>query len=48
MNNTVLKSNARKIRTIYDGKVLCGFAGRRGCLTLFEHFESKVQDTAET
>lgn len=45
MNNTVLKSNARKIRTIYNGKVLCGFAGATAdAFTLFEHFETKVQE----
>ncbi len=45
MNNTVLKSNARKIRTIYGGKVLCGFAGATAdAFTLFEHFEAKVQE----
>ncbi len=45
MNNTVLKSNARKIRTIYNGKVLCGFAGATAdAFTLFEHFEAKVQE----
>jgi ATP-dependent HslUV protease subunit HslV len=45
MNNTVLKSNARKIRTIYGGKVLCGFAGDTAdAFTLFEHFETKVQE----
>ncbi len=45
MNNTVLKSNARKIRAIYNGKVLCGFAGATAdAFTLFEHFEAKVQE----
>ena len=45
MNNTVLKSNARKIRTIYNGKVLCAFAGSTAdAFTLFEHFEAKVQE----
>jgi len=45
MNNTVLKGNARKIRTIYDGRVLCGFAGATAdAFTLFEHFEAKVQE----
>jgi len=45
MNNTVLKSNARKIRTIYNVKVLCGFAGATAdAFTLFEHFEAKVQE----
>lgn len=45
MNDTVLKSNARKVRTIYGGKVLCGFAGATAdAFTLFEHFEVKIQE----
>ncbi len=28
--NTVLKSNATKIRTLYEGKILAGFAGSTG------------------
>ncbi|TXT42098.1 MAG: ATP-dependent HslUV protease peptidase subunit HslV [Spirochaetes bacterium] len=45
MGNTVMKSNARKVRTIYGGKVLCGFAGATAdAFTLFEHFEVKVQE----
>ena len=27
MGNTVMKGNARKVRRLYDGKVLTGFAG---------------------
>lgn len=27
MGNTVMKGNAKKVRRIYDGKVLTGFAG---------------------
>ena len=27
MGNTVMKGNARKVRRMYDGKVLTGFAG---------------------
>jgi ATP-dependent HslUV protease subunit HslV len=45
LGNTVMKSNARKVRTIYGGKVLCGFAGATAdAFTLFEHFEVKVQE----
>lgn len=45
MNTTVLKSNARKVRTTYNGKILCGFAGSTAdAFTLFEHFEAKVQE----
>lgn len=45
MGETVMKSNARKVRTIYGGKVLCGFAGATAdAFTLFEHFEVKIQE----
>jgi ATP-dependent HslUV protease subunit HslV len=45
MGNTVMKSNAKKVRTICDGKVLVGFAGATAdAFTLFEHFESKLKE----
>jgi ATP-dependent HslUV protease subunit HslV len=45
MGNTVMKSNARKVRSIYEGKILCGFAGATAdAFTLFEHFEVKIQE----
>jgi ATP-dependent HslUV protease subunit HslV len=45
MGNTVMKSNARKVRTIYDGKILTGFAGATAdAFTLLEHFEIKVKE----
>lgn len=45
MGETVMKSNARKVRTICDGKVLCGFAGATAdAFTLFEHFEAKLKE----
>jgi len=41
--DTVLKMGAKKIRRIYDGNVLVGFAGASAdALTLFEKFESKL------
>jgi ATP-dependent HslUV protease subunit HslV len=41
--NTVLKSKARKIRKLYKGKVLVGFAGSTAdALTLFERLEKKL------
>jgi ATP-dependent HslUV protease, peptidase subunit HslV len=44
MGNTVMKGNARKVRTLYDGKVLAGFAGGTAdAFTLFERFEAKLQ-----
>ncbi len=45
MGTTVMKTNARKIRRIYDGKVLVGFAGATAdAFTLFERFEGKVKE----
>jgi len=44
MGNTIMKSNARKVRTLYDGKILAGFAGGTAdAFTLFERFEGKLQ-----
>ena len=41
MGNTVMKGNARKVRTLYHGKVLAGFAGGTAdAFTLFERFEA--------
>jgi ATP-dependent HslUV protease subunit HslV len=45
LNNTVMKHTARKIRRMYDQKILAGFAGSTAdAFTLFEKFESKVQE----
>ena len=44
MGNVVMKSNARKVRRIYDDKVLAGFAGSTAdAFTLFERFEAKLE-----
>ncbi len=44
LGNTVMKGNARKVRTLHDGKVLAGFAGGTAdAFTLFERFESKLE-----
>src|SRR6186713_177161 len=44
LGNTVMKGNARKVRRLYDGKVLAGFAGGTAdAFTLFERFENKLQ-----
>ena len=44
LGNTVMKGNARKVRRLYDGKVLAGFAGGTAdAFTLFERFETKLQ-----
>ena len=43
LGNTVMKGNARKVRKLYDGKVLAGFAGGTAdAFTLFERFEGKL------
>ena len=43
LGNTVMKGTARKVRRIYDNKVLVGFAGATAdAFTLFERFEAKV------
>ncbi|HUX37901.1 MAG TPA: ATP-dependent protease subunit HslV [Rectinemataceae bacterium] len=45
MGNTVMKSNAKKVRTIRDGSVLVGFAGATAdAFTLFDHFEGKLNE----
>ena len=42
--NTVMKGNARKVRRLFDGKVLAGFAGGTAdAFTLFERFEGKLE-----
>ncbi|MBX6420851.1 MAG: ATP-dependent protease subunit HslV [Sinobacteraceae bacterium] len=44
MGNTRVKGNARKVRRLYDGQVLAGFAGGTAdAFTLFERFEGKLQ-----
>ena len=44
MGNTVMKGNARKVRTLAGGKVIAGFAGGTAdAFTLFELFESKLE-----
>jgi len=44
VSNTVLKHNTKKVRKIYNNKVLAGFAGSTAdALTLFERFEAKLE-----
>lgn len=44
LGNTVMKSNARKVRRLYHDQVLAGFAGGTAdAFTLFERFESKLE-----
>lgn len=41
---TVMKSNARKVRKLYNDKILAGFAGATAdAFTLFEKFEAKLE-----
>ena len=43
LGHTVMKASARKIRRLYDGKVVAGFAGATAdAFTLFERFEAKL------
>lgn len=43
VGDTVIKHTARKVRTLYGGKVLAGFAGSTAdAFTLFERFEAKL------
>ncbi|MBI4702390.1 MAG: ATP-dependent protease subunit HslV [Deltaproteobacteria bacterium] len=45
MQDKVLKSSARKVRRLHEGRVLAGFAGSTAdAFTLFERFEGKLQD----
>lgn len=44
VGDTVMKSNAQKVRTLRGGKVLAGFAGAAAdAFTLFEKFEEKFE-----
>jgi len=44
LGNTVMKSTARKIRRLYDDKVVVGFAGATAdAFTLTEKFEAKLK-----
>ncbi|UGA54613.1 ATP-dependent protease subunit HslV [Vibrio sp. VB16] len=44
LGNTVMKGNAKKVRRLYNDKVIAGFAGGTAdAFTLFERFESKLQ-----
>ena len=44
LGNTVMKGNARKVRRLYNDKVIAGFAGGTAdAFTLFERFEGKLE-----
>ena len=43
VGQTIMKQNARKVRRLYQDRVLAGFAGAGAdALTLFERFETKL------
>lgn len=45
MGTIVMKRHARKIRRMYNDKILAGFAGTTAdALTLFEKFEAKLEE----
>lgn len=47
MGQTVVKSNAKKLRRLGNGKVIAGFAGATAdALTLFERLEAKLEQHA--
>lgn len=44
-NNVVMKQTAKKVRRLYHGKVVAGFAGSvADAITLFEKFEGKLEE----
>jgi ATP-dependent HslUV protease, peptidase subunit HslV len=44
VGDTVMKSNAQKVRAIRNGRILAGFAGAvADALTLFDKFEEKLE-----
>jgi ATP-dependent HslUV protease, peptidase subunit HslV len=45
LGQTVVKHSARKVRRLYNDRVLAGFAGSTAdALTLFDKFEAKLQE----
>ncbi len=45
LGNTIIKGTARKVRTLYNDKVLAGFAGSTAdAFALFEKFEAKLKE----
>ena len=44
LGNVVVKATARKVRRLYSGQILAGFAGGTAdAFTLFERFEAKLE-----
>jgi len=45
LGDTIMKARATKIRKLYNGTILAGFAGTSAdALTLFEKFEAKIEE----
>ena len=45
LGNTVMKGTAQKVRRLYNGEILAGFAGTAAdAFTLFEKFEAKLEE----
>jgi ATP-dependent HslUV protease subunit HslV len=45
LGQTIVKQHARKVRTVYQGRVLAGFAGAAAdAFSLFERFEGKLEE----
>ena len=45
-NHTILKAKAKKVRKIYKGRILAGFAGSVGdALSLFDKLEAQLEET---
>ena len=45
MDKTVMKSTVKKVRKLYNGKILAGFAGSTAdAFTLFERYEEKLNE----
>ncbi len=48
LNTTVMKADAKKIRRLADGRVICGFAGSSAdAFALLERFQAKLKDHPE-
>src|SRR5437762_1017046 len=45
MGHTVMKGNAKKLRSLYKGEVIAGFAGSTSdAITLYERFDKKLEE----
>ena len=47
LDSTVMKHHAKKVRRLYQNRVVAGFAGAAGdALALFERFEGKLEESS--